>query len=254
MPRLAGEQSSDHGDEYADAVAETDSKANDNKANKQINGELKDKVDEEEDEQAVSTAKDDADAEEDEEMKVKAKGEEEEDDEEGDEGEEYIVESIADHRTTKKDVLYLIKWQGYPEEQNTWEPEEHLLPHSRKVLAAYHKKIGGPPQLPLKRPKSKQSLCAAASSEDLPATKRQKRNGAKDEDVQDDLGTWLPKGNHWEDEVEKVDTIERNEETDQLMAYVKFKNGKRTKITMDMVYKHCPRPMLKFYEEHLKFK
>ena len=122
------------------------------------------------------------------------------------------------------------------------------------MLAAYHKKLGGQPQAPMKRGKSKQSLREAASSEDLPASKRQKRNGTKDANEAEEDLTWLPKRGHWEDQVDKVETIERNEDTDKLMAYILFKNGKRSKISMDMVYQHCPRPMLKFYEEHLKFK
>jgi chromobox protein 1 len=104
----------------------------------------------------------------------------------------------------------------------------------------------------MKRSKSKQSWLA--SSEDLPVSKRQKCDGAKDSNEPEELGTWLPKGDHWEDQVNKVETIERSDETGQLMVYVQFKNGKRSKMSTDMVYKHCPRPMLKFYEEHLNFK
>jgi chromobox protein 1 len=50
-----------------------------------------------------------------------------------------------------------------------------------------------------------------------------------------------------------VATVEKSE-SGQLMAYIEFRNGRKTKVSMDQVYRHCPRPMLKFYEEHLKFK
>lgn len=95
----------------------------------------------------------------------------------------------------------------------------------------------------------------AVSSEDLPANKRQKRNGTKEKaapEEPEELGTWLPKGDDWEGQVDKVETIERGE-NQQLLAFVRFKNRKRTKISMELVYKHLPRPMLRFYEEHLKF-
>ena len=110
---------------FQDPVAEDD-----NKADKQLNGELKDKIneDEDEDERAATPAKEEV--EEDEE--VKAKGEEVDDidaDDDDERGEEYNVESIADHKITKGKILYWIKWQGYDEDQNTWEPEEHLLPY-----------------------------------------------------------------------------------------------------------------------------
>uniref|UniRef100_A0A6G1SMF7 Chromobox 3 n=1 Tax=Aceria tosichella TaxID=561515 RepID=A0A6G1SMF7_9ACAR len=49
------------------------------------------------------------------------KGEEEEE-------EEYIVEAIREWRydATDRRKEFLIKWNGYPEEDNTWEPEENL--------------------------------------------------------------------------------------------------------------------------------
>lgn len=42
--------------------------------------------------------------------------------------EEYAVEAIRKKRTNPKTGLveYLIKWENYPESDNTWEPQEHL--------------------------------------------------------------------------------------------------------------------------------
>lgn len=48
------------------------------------------------------------------------------DDEEGEE--EYNVEAIKNHMVKKGQVLYEIKWQGYSEAENTYEPEVNLLP------------------------------------------------------------------------------------------------------------------------------
>ena len=46
---------------------------------------------------------------------------------EEEEGEEYIVEKILDKRIEeRKTVYYLIKWKGYGDEDNTWEPKLNL--------------------------------------------------------------------------------------------------------------------------------
>ena len=55
----------------------------------------------------------------------------------------YDVEKILRHRQTNNQTEYLIKWLGYPEEENTWEPRTNLNP---KHVAQYHrrKKSQGP--------------------------------------------------------------------------------------------------------------
>lgn len=45
----------------------------------------------------------------------------------GGEEEEYVVEAIREKRTTKTGVIeYKLKWKGYPETDNTWEPKDNL--------------------------------------------------------------------------------------------------------------------------------
>ena len=59
-------------------------------------------------------------------------------------GEENVfkVEEIREKRTTGKKIEYLIKWEDWPEETNTWEPRRHINAAS---IAAYE---GLPPPPP----------------------------------------------------------------------------------------------------------
>ncbi|EPQ25832.1 uncharacterized protein PFL1_06507 [Pseudozyma flocculosa PF-1] len=77
----------------------------------------------------VASVKDDVDADDDE-------------DDDDEEAEEYEIEAIREHRedTSNPGYLeYLIKWKGYPERDNTWEPEENAK-NSQAIIDAYWKK------------------------------------------------------------------------------------------------------------------
>jgi chromodomain-containing protein len=63
--------------------------------------------------------------------------------------EEYKVERIVNHWCSRRTRMlqYLIKWKGYPEADNTWEPADQV--HTPDLIATYH--WLNPLQVPLKR-------------------------------------------------------------------------------------------------------
>ena len=50
--------------------------------------------------------------------------------------EEFEVETILDSRMDKAKKMYLVKWRGYSELHNSWEPEENLE-NCREILSEY---------------------------------------------------------------------------------------------------------------------
>jgi len=52
----------------------------------------------------------------------------------------YRVEKIVSGEKRGRIRYFLIKWEGYPEEENTWEPERNLLGASVKRMVAAYKK------------------------------------------------------------------------------------------------------------------
>src|SRR5487761_1316438 len=51
---------------------------------------------------------------------------------------EWEVEDILDSRVRRRKTQYLVKWKGYLDAHNSWEPKEHL--HASEILSTYHKR------------------------------------------------------------------------------------------------------------------
>jgi len=55
-------------------------------------------------------------------------------------GDEYEIEKIVEERTVGKNKEYLVKWKGWKDEDNTWEPKENLTAAIIKKYEAEAKK------------------------------------------------------------------------------------------------------------------
>ncbi|KOC15303.1 heterochromatin protein [Aspergillus flavus AF70] len=178
----------------------------------------------------------------------------EEEDEEG----VYVVEKILGHDFAKNGTLLLqVKWKGYDDPADeTMEPEENLLEGAKDLVEEYYRAQGGRPEKPQRGKRKSMTGPKQTTEKSEPKRRRKSRAEAATEtpDEDDDLPDWVPRSKNWENEVQSVDTILRDAETSTLIAYLHWKNGKKSKVSLETCYEKCPRKMLKFYEEHLVFK
>lgn len=54
---------------------------------------------------------------------------------------EFEVEKIMDHRDVNGKLFYLIKWCGFPNSDNTWEPRDGLV-NCQEAINEYHAMVG----------------------------------------------------------------------------------------------------------------
>ncbi|RPB16843.1 hypothetical protein P167DRAFT_480539 [Morchella conica CCBAS932] len=188
---------------------------------------------------------------------------EEQDDEEDaadEDGEEFIVEAIKDHKFEGKKLYLHVKWKGYEKKSDmTWEPEENCE-GAKEILQEYYEKIGGRPMYrAISIPKRGRQPAGGASAPVSAAPKNTKRArtsfGASSSKSNGDDASPAPveltTKKNW-DEDATIDTIEKTSKG--LVCYVHWADGKKTQHPIQDVYNKCPQKMLSFYEQHLVFK
>jgi len=161
------------------------------------------------------------------------------DDEE--EEEEYIVEKILERRVTGKGkVEYLLKWKGYPESENSWEPRENL--DCPDLIAEFEvnrekaeaKKRLTPDKIPEKRGAA--ASVSMGANENEPAKKKKK----------DDKPRGFDRGL----EPEKI--LGATDSSGELTFLMKWKGTDEADLVPARIANiRCPQVVIKFYEERL---
>ena len=140
---------------------------------------------------------------------------------------------------------------------------------AKEILDAYYKKIGGRPRKNAAKPvakagpgrkrksmgETKETSAAAKPTEQkrrrkssAPATEEPPAEMAADSE-EDDL-SWTPKGKDWGSQLEKVDTIIRDQDSKLLFAFLLWKNGKRSRVALETCYDRCPR-QVSVFNQHI---
>lgn len=154
--------------------------------------------------------------------------------EEEEEEEEYSVEKILDKRIKNGKVEYYLKWKGYGDEDNTWEPESHLeCPEMISEFEEKRKKEDA-------KKKEEQRKRKSVVGED-PAKKKTKK--AVEEDSR-------PRGFDRGLEAERI--IGATDSSGELMFLMKWRGTDEADLVpARQANVRCPQVVIKFYEERL---
>ncbi|KAM6924535.1 chromobox protein homolog 5 [Xenentodon cancila] len=169
--------------------------------------------------------------------------------------EEYVVEKVLDRRVVKGRVEFFLKWKGYSDKHNTWEPEKNLgCPELiAEFMKTYKKTSSG--NATSSSGGSKSSSSSVGRSKDSSGGKKR---GSDDDDEE---GGSKPKKKK-EDEILVARGFERGLEPEKiigatdscgdLMFLMKWKDSDEADLVLAKEANHkCPQIVIAFYEERL---
>jgi len=167
--------------------------------------------------------------------------------ESGEEENEFIVEKILKKRKKGSKVEYYLKWKGFPESENSWEPVENL--GCPDLIAQFEeqekKKQQQQPSTPKseKKPHSKSEEPAQPRHHDTPSPKKQKKTEPAT-DVSGFERGLLP---------DKI--IGATDTGGELTFLLKWKhNDNADLIPARVANQKCPQVVIQFYESRLTWK
>ncbi|XP_022241349.1 chromobox protein homolog 1-like isoform X1 [Limulus polyphemus] len=147
--------------------------------------------------------------------------------------EEYTVEKVVDKRVVQGRVEYFLKWKGYPDSENTWEPEEHL--DCPDLIAEYENSR--------KNTDAEQSDGKKKKNESDSDNSTQKKKRKTEDDSK-------PKG--FDRGLEPDRIIGATDSSGELMFLIKWKGSDDADLVpAKQANVKCPQVVIKFYEERL---
>ena len=152
----------------------------------------------------------------------------------------YTVECIKGHRKKGDKIFYLIKWYGFPDSENTWEPEENLS--CPKILKEYKTRIS---QGQKKRIIEKKSVQSKQIIE-----KHQTRKTVRNKHI----AMHKHINSEKEKQVSEICGFAADSKKDQIIYIVKLEGDERlTRLPSSVLSKWAPTKLALFLEDHILF-
>merc|ERR1711963_551132 len=146
------------------------------------------------------------------------------------EEEEFTVEKVVDSRMRGGKKEYLLKWKGYPDSENTWEPEENL--DCPELISAYEEKKKQ------KEAEKSQKRKSAPGGKEEPSKKKKKEDSDK------------PRG--FERGLTPERVIGATDSSGELMFLMKWQGSDEADLVpARQANIKCPQIVIAFYEERL---
>lgn len=189
-----------------------------------------------------------------------------------------MVDKIVKHRKNKKTktIEYLIRWEGYGSEDDTWEPHDNIAESASVLVESYWAPMGGfqAATLDVENPVSTKRKRVSNSADVLTTnaiqSKRRKQIEAERQEAVAGDVTQSPQAmeskqstkNNWSPPLELqsweslavVDTMEKDDHNELFILLEWPKDKERSRHKAAVVYQKLPQSMLRFFEAHLVFK
>ena len=160
---------------------------------------------------------------------------------EEEEEEEYVVERVVDSRMRGGKKEYLLKWKGYPDSENTWEPEENL--DCPELISAFEEKVKKEREEKGKKRKTKDGGDAEDSVSSAGSSSSKKRKTNEDEEN---------KLRGFDRALQPERIIGATDSSGELMFLMKWKDSAEADLVpARQANVRCPQIVIAFYEERL---
>ncbi|XP_046873108.1 chromobox protein homolog 3-like [Hypomesus transpacificus] len=151
------------------------------------------------------------------------------------EPEEFVVEKVVDQRIVNGKVEFFLKWKGYNDVDNTWEPEENM--DCPELISAFLESKNHI----MEKPESTKRK----SSTEVPETEEEEGKAKKKKDMNE-------KACGFARNLDPEKIIGATDSSGELMFLMKWKDSEEADLVLAQdANTRCPQVVISFYEERL---